>query len=117
MKSFNAFTAHHLLGLSIDKGRLEFVKVLGQGAEGHVLLAKNLSVKQGDAGKAEDEYDAEYYVSVWKATYQDFGSSACCLRLCTPLTPIPRSLPRNSSGCQSHLEARSPGLDVDPPPE
>lgn len=54
----HTYEADNLIGLRIDDGRLEFIAVLGQGAEGDVLLARNVA-PPGLSGI----YQEELYVS------------------------------------------------------
>ena len=54
----HTYEVDNLIGLRIDDGRLEFIAVLGQGAEGDVLLARNVA-PPGLSGI----YQEELYVS------------------------------------------------------
>ena len=60
MPAIHYYEASHFIGLRIDSGRLEFVSVIGHGAEGEVLLAKNVCTEQDDRSL----YPDEYYVSL-----------------------------------------------------
>lgn len=55
----HTYEADNLIGLRIDEGRLEFIAVLGHGAEGDVLLARNVA-PPGLSGV----YQMEFYVSM-----------------------------------------------------
>lgn len=55
----HTYEADNLVGLRIDDGRLEFIAVLGQGAEGDVLLGRNVA-PPGLSGI----YREELYVSI-----------------------------------------------------
>lgn len=59
MPAIHYYEASHFIGLRIDAGRLEFVSVIGHGAEGEVLLARNVSSAPDD----RQLYVDEYYVS------------------------------------------------------
>lgn len=54
----HTYEADNLIGLRIDDGRLEFIAVLGHGAEGDVLLARNVAPPG-----LSDVYQLEFYVS------------------------------------------------------
>lgn len=55
----HTYEADNLIGLRIDEGRLEFIAVLGHGAEGDVLLARNVA-PPGLSGI----HQMEFYVSI-----------------------------------------------------
>ena len=59
MKAIHYYEASHFIGLRVDGGRLEIVDVIGHGAEGEVLLARNVS--EGEPGCVL--YTEPFYVS------------------------------------------------------
>ena len=64
MKAIHYYEASHFIGLRVDGGRLEIVDVIGHGAEGEVLLARNVS--EGEPGCVL--YTEPFYVSAPETT-------------------------------------------------